>query len=118
MRKTAKDVIAEVARARGVSTTDITGSNRSRLLVQHRQEAAFEIYVQCPHLSYPAIGNVLGQRDHTTAIWSVKKHCERLGVPYAAVRRTTNHYKATAERNTRIGLHPQSPADYREAARL
>lgn len=118
MRKTAREVIAEVAALRGVTPEQITGRDQKQPLVHYRQEAAYEIYTQCPHLSYPHIAQWLGGRDHTTLIWSVKKHCERLGLPYSAVRRKTRVYEATTERNSRIGFIPKSPSDFRAMARL
>jgi len=118
MRKTARDVINEVAKRHGLGYADMMSIHRGHRISHPRQEAMFECYVQCPHLSYPAIARAFGGMDHTTVIHGIKKHCERIGVTYASVRRTTAYYKATEERNCRIGFIPHSAAEYRQMARL
>jgi len=118
MRKTAKDVIAEVAAKYGKSPADILTKSRTYLVAHPRQEAMFEVYLQCPHLSYLRIARAFGGMDHTTIIWGVKKHCERLGISYQSIRRDDPWHRATTQRNSRIGFVPASPADFRTMVRL
>lgn len=57
----------------GVSLEEVKGPRRARNIVAARMEAAYQLHVQRPDLSYPAIGRWMGGRDHTTILHSVKK---------------------------------------------
>lgn len=64
----ARDVLAYVANAAGVKVTDLTGPCRKRPFTYYRFIAVWSIRQLCQHMSYPAIGRMLGGRDHTTII--------------------------------------------------
>lgn len=117
MRKTAKQVIAEVAALNNLEVADlVTSSSRVRKFSWPRQQAMFEVYLQCPHLSYPAIAKAFGGMDHTTIIHGVKEHCKRSGFDYGTIKRVrpkSEPVRRPAFRNT-----PSSAQAYREAARV
>jgi hypothetical protein len=113
VRKTVGQVIREVAEQRGVHIRDILGPSRMRRFAWPRQEAMFEAYVQCPHASYPAIGRILGDRDHTTILHGVRAHCERSGIDYDRIRRVFQK-----DHNGITRPVPTSASDYREIVRL
>lgn len=81
MRRTAKIVIAEGCRRLGVPIEDIMGPSRRQPLVTHRQELMYDVFVQCPHLTYPRIGAAFG-RDHTTVMHGVRQHCRKRNIRY------------------------------------
>lgn len=68
----ARDVLTYVANAAGVEVTDLTGPCRRRPYTYYRFVAVWAIRQLCQHMSYPAIGRMMGDRDHTTII-----HAER-----------------------------------------
>lgn len=100
-------IIKDVATKRGVSFADVMGGSREATINLTRQEAMYEVYIQRPNLSYPAIGTVFN-RDHTTCLHGVRKHCERIGVQYAAL---------AFMRNRRGLLTPSAFEVYGEAMR-
>lgn len=73
--------VAEIARqtaARyGVTINDIKSPRRDQRFVRARQEAMWRARNETPH-SLPAIGRFLGGRDHTTIIYGIRKHEERI----------------------------------------
>lgn len=71
-RITGQQVIAAVADDAGLYVSVLTGQSRIRPVARPRQIAAYLMRRLCPHLSRPAIGRLLGNRDHTTII-----HAER-----------------------------------------
>jgi hypothetical protein len=81
------EILRTVARFYGVSVGDIKSPCRDRRLVIPRHHSMFRIAIDCPHLSYPNIGKLLGYRDHTTVLYSVKEwpyKAQRYGIdPYA-----------------------------------
>lgn len=118
MRRTAKQVIAEVAREHGIDSVNLTlSTTRKRDISWPRQQAMFEVYLQCPHLSYPAIGRAFGGMDHTTVIHGVKEHCKRTGFDYETIRRTRPKVLGSDRIVTFRGPPPTAQA-YREAARV
>ena len=85
-RITGASVLAEVAKRHGMTSSDLMSLTRKREVSWPRQEAMYEIFVRCPHLSYPAIGRMLGGMDHTTVLHGVRVHCERIGKSYDEIR--------------------------------
>lgn len=81
-RTTSREIIADFCLRNDLSVKDILGPSRMRYVAWPRQELMYEIYTRCPHLSLPAIGRVLGGRDHTTILHGIRAHCEREGVLY------------------------------------
>ena len=118
MRKSAKDVLAEVANAYSVTVDQLIGRNRTHPLVFYRQEAAFQIYVQCRHLSLPMIGRAMGGRDHTTIRHAIARHAERIGLTYADVFRETIKGAWKPPSWKRGLITPPTAEFYRDAQRL
>lgn len=118
MRKTARAIIAEVRQKHRLTEEEILGHCRQRKFAWPRQEAMFQCYVQCPHLSYPQIARAFNNRDHSTVIFGVKAHCERLGIKYSDVQRPSPRHHVPDERLKLLVFAPASPSAYREAARL
>ncbi len=78
--QTPGDVIAAVARARGVTPAIIASRQRTRAIAHARQEAAYWI---ARLTSYPLaeIGRSMGGFDHTTILQAIRSHPERSGLP-------------------------------------
>jgi len=72
MRILAHDVAAFVAKRAGLTFHDLCCQRRSRAYARPRQIAMYLIRELCPHMSYPAIGRMLGWRDHTTILHGVR----------------------------------------------
>jgi chromosomal replication initiator protein len=70
-------IIREVASRRGVSEEDLLGRSRLKPFVEARQEAMWELRRRTG-LSLPMIGHLLGDRDHTTVMWGIRRHADRL----------------------------------------
>lgn len=69
---TPDEIIDTVALHFGVTPRDITGAKRQQNIVQARQVAMF----LCRELlgsSFPALGRIFGGKDHSTAMYAVKK---------------------------------------------
>ncbi|MBI5222314.1 MAG: chromosomal replication initiator protein DnaA [Candidatus Magasanikbacteria bacterium] len=64
---TPKDVLTAVSEYYGVSFDDLTGKSREKRLAVPRQIVMFLLREELK-MSYPAIGDELGGRDHTTAM--------------------------------------------------
>lgn len=73
MRHTGKSVAEFVADFYGLTMEDLCGEIRTRDIARPRQVAMFLMRELCPHLSLPAIGRLLGGRDHTTVLWGVRR---------------------------------------------
>jgi antitoxin component HigA of HigAB toxin-antitoxin module len=67
------EILRTVARFYGVKVSDLKSPRRDRKLIIPRHHSMFRMTVDCPHLSYPAIGKFLGDRDHTTVLYAVKE---------------------------------------------
>ncbi len=72
-RITGRAVVEFVAMRFDVSPDDLIGPRRNKKPTRARQFAMFAMKTLCPHLSYPAIGRVLGGRDHTTILHGCRK---------------------------------------------
>lgn len=115
-RKTARDVINEVAQAHGLTFAEMSGPRRLKRLSEPRSEAYYEAYVQCPHISLPAIGRILGGRDHSTVRSGIIAHGKRIGVDYADVKRSGPRYPHTPYMSG--SFVPGDASQYRSIARL
>lgn len=69
---TPKQLIAIVAQFFDVAIEDVLGTSRKKELVEPRQIAMYLLREEL-HSSFPAIGNELGGRDHTTAMHACTK---------------------------------------------
>lgn len=72
-----KRIIAEVAEKHGLTLADLIGPRRHRYVAHARQEAMWALR-QRTTLSTTSIGMFLGGRDHTTVMWGLRRHEERL----------------------------------------
>lgn len=63
----------------GVSPANILGKNRKPRLVEARQAAMYDL-AACTNLSLADIGRVLGDRDHTTVMHGIARHCQKNGL--------------------------------------
>lgn len=114
-RLTGSYVLAMKAREYDVSVDELRGPRRTHTLSSKRQAVMFDLYTMCPHLSYPAIGKLLGNRDHTTIYAGVVRHCERNGYDYARVRRAFGSIRGGATPNAARTFSAQ---EYREMVRV
>jgi chromosomal replication initiation ATPase DnaA len=81
MRENGHAIMREIARKNGISAHALTSGNKSRLYAWPRQEAMYELFVRCTHLSIPAIAAIVGVSDPTTVRYGVAAHAARIGVP-------------------------------------
>ena len=65
-------ILEKVSERYGFTVEEITGKSRRRPLVISRQVAMYVVR-ELTELSYPAIGRVFGDRDHTTVMHAVSK---------------------------------------------
>lgn len=114
MRKSARSVIKEVAERHGLTFEDMKSPARYRRLAWPRQEAYFEAYIQCRHISLPEIGRICGGRDHTTVRTGIINHAARIGLDYNDFKRCGPTAPKLKPRLT----VPMNAQDYRQMARL
>lgn len=74
---TMRDVAIEVAARHGSTIAELRGCSRQRCVAWARQEAFAEIY-SLGRFSLPQIGRFFGDRDHTTVLFGIRRHKERL----------------------------------------
>lgn len=82
MREQASKIIEKVAYKNDLTPKEMIFGSRERRYCRPRQEAMFEIYVNCPHVSYTQMAKMLNLKDHTTCWHGVKAHAERSGMTY------------------------------------
>lgn len=70
-------IVAEVCAKHEVSKAELTGEGRAVRVVLARQEAMYRMRHETT-MSSPAIARRLGRADHTTVLYGVKKHKERM----------------------------------------
>lgn len=68
MRVSGHDVIRAVAAYFELRIPDFSSNARYRRVARPRQVAMYLMRQHCHHLSLPAIGRLLGNRDHTTIL--------------------------------------------------
>lgn len=73
MRIRAHDVAAYVADLHSIPMKDFYGSSRLRRFARPRQIAMYCIRALCPHMSFPRIGLMMGNRDHTTILHGFRR---------------------------------------------
>ncbi|CDM57659.1 Chromosomal replication initiator protein dnaA [Rhizobium favelukesii] len=58
----------------GITMEELTGRSRRHPIVEYRQLVMWEIKtIIKPEISYPEIGRLFGGKDHTTALWAVRR---------------------------------------------
>lgn len=73
-KKTKADsILQRIADLYDISVADLCGPGRVNHVVLARQHAMYALAVERPELSIAAIGRILN-RDHTTAIYSVRRY--------------------------------------------
>lgn len=102
MRASYKKIATEVAEQNNMTVRALLGTRKFRNIVHARQECMFRVFTECPHLSFPEIGRRLsefGDRpspfDHTTVLYAVRQHCERLGINYSSARAVRERRRAS-----------------------
>jgi chromosomal replication initiation ATPase DnaA len=73
----ARKLAMSVATKHGISFADLTSHKRDASLVRARHEAMWRLR-QNTRLSYPQIGKILGDRDHSTIIHGIRRHEQRM----------------------------------------
>jgi chromosomal replication initiation ATPase DnaA len=72
-RITARAVADFVAQRHGMTFERLCVSSHRRSLARPRQIAMYTIRQLCPHMSLPAMGRLMGGRDHTTVLHGIRK---------------------------------------------
>lgn len=67
-RTSGREVVEYVAALHGRTLAELASQRRTVAYARPRQIAMHCVRALCPHLSYPAIGKLLGGRDHTTVM--------------------------------------------------
>lgn len=75
---TPAQVVKAVANFFEISPNDLVGKGRSKEFIEPRQIAMF-LMRDMLNMSYPYIASKIGNRDHTTAIYSYKKVADNIG---------------------------------------
>ncbi|MBN9335069.1 helix-turn-helix domain-containing protein [Devosia sp.] len=73
-----KEIIAEVCRKHGIDWLDMASIRRTKGTAEARHEAMYRMRHETT-MSLPAIGRKLGGRDHSTVMYGIRKHAERMG---------------------------------------
>jgi len=73
-----KQIVIEVAEREKILIGDLMVDNREKHVVAARGEIFYRMRHECG-LSYPEIGKRMGNRDHSTVIWGVKRHAQTIG---------------------------------------
>lgn len=66
------EIIDAACRVCEISREQLVGPRRSRIYAWPRQIVMYIAREKCGHLSMPAIGRILGGRDHTTILHGVR----------------------------------------------
>lgn len=71
------DIILEVATKYNLGVMEIIGAQRARHIAWPRQEIMYRASKET-RCSLPQIGRVLGNRDHTTVMYGIRRHETRM----------------------------------------
>ena len=72
-------ILRKVERETGVSIKDMKGKRRIRGVSHARHEAMYLLRANTS-LSLPAIGQIMGGKDHSSVIYGICQHCKRNGL--------------------------------------
>jgi hypothetical protein len=75
-----KIILEEVAKETGLTVNDLQCESRNRPLIVARGLYCYRAITETL-ASYPMIGRTLGNRDHTTVIHAVRRHCRVNDLP-------------------------------------
>lgn len=78
-----ESILQRIADLHDVSISDIRGRSRARHVVAAKHHATYALATERPDLSIAAIGRIL-HKDHTTAIYSLKRYIAAHGLPSLA----------------------------------
>jgi chromosomal replication initiation ATPase DnaA len=79
-KEIAAAIVEQVALEHGVTVLDIKGPWRNVRFWRARHAAYYRLRTETS-LSYPAIGRLIGGKDHTTILKGVRKHARLHGLP-------------------------------------
>lgn len=100
MRVSARAVADFVAKRHNLTFAHMQSPRRSWDIARPRQIAMYAIRELCPHMSMPAIGRLLGGRDHTTILHGVRKITQLIPIHErvsSEVDLTLEHFRAVQE---------------------
>jgi hypothetical protein len=80
--KLALEIMRDIASIHGISREELCGKCRDRHLARARQHAFYAIASERPHMSFPDIARLFGNRDHTTIVHGVHSFATRYGLPH------------------------------------
>lgn len=78
-RKTGRDIIRAVAQKHGVTVEDMRSDRKNTKICLARFEACYRMRTETK-LSYPMMGRLLGDRDHTTTLNAARRYAELNGL--------------------------------------
>jgi chromosomal replication initiator protein len=96
MRIKAREVAEFIAASHALTFADLCSQRRTRSYARPRQVAMYCIRKLCPHMSYPAVGMMLGGRDHTTILHGFRKIEDLIATDYetaATVEAVLRHFR-------------------------
>ena len=82
MPPTPRLICAKACERSGISWELLASATRKATVVTERQRLMYALYFGWRKSSLPAIGRLLGGRDHTTVLHAVRRHSERIGRPW------------------------------------
>jgi chromosomal replication initiator protein len=77
MNERVRGIVGAVADAHGLTIADLIGDRRTRFIAHPRQEAMWMLR-NLTNFTTPAIGRLMGGRDHTTVLHGAKAFEDRL----------------------------------------
>lgn len=72
-RVSGHDIAKHIASHFGIGWAEFISPRRTYRVVRPRQLAMYAMLILAPHLSTPAIGRILGGRDHTTVLSGIER---------------------------------------------
>lgn len=70
-------ILRETADKHGLTVSDLTGPSQKHREAHPRQEAMYRLRTEL-NMSFPRIAARLNRRNHTTAIFGVSQHAQRI----------------------------------------
>lgn len=101
--KTKLQAIKEICDRHGVTVHEVRGPGRSRPVAAARHEVTFTLYYAWD-MSLAQIGRLLGDRDHTTVLASVRLYMRRFPDKAAEVRARRDEAAALAQKRRELAI--------------